>query len=155
MFLTVAYHLSLVLIYILSFIAFATGSWPPWLIPYEQPIFSILLGGLGGAIYCLRGVYINACALKQWDLSWRPWHFIRPIVSLACGFISYIFLKAGLLVLDATLTPEANHFGFYALAFIAGLNVDRFIERLEEIAHGTWSIKHSRTSEANGKDKKD
>ena len=30
----------------------------------------VLFGGLGGVTYCLRGVYLNACVRKQWDIAW-------------------------------------------------------------------------------------
>ncbi|MCK4824986.1 hypothetical protein KA005_55060 [bacterium] len=36
--------------------------------------------------------------------------------------------------------------GFLALAFIAGLNVDKFIEKIEDIAQASWGIEKSRTS---------
>jgi hypothetical protein len=58
-----------------------------------------------------------------------------------------LFLKAGLLVLDATQNENANLLGFYALAFIAGLNVDNFMKKLEDIAQATWGIKKSRVGQ--------
>jgi len=36
--------------------------------------------------------------------------------------------------------------GFLALAFIAGLNVDKFITKIEDIAQATWGIEKSRTA---------
>ena len=106
-----------------------------------------LFGGIGGVTYCLRGVYLNACVYKSWDKIWLPWYFIRPIVSCICGVISLLFLKAGLIVLEAKPNVDATHLTFYALSFIAGLNVDNFIKKLEDIAQVTWGIKKSRTSE--------
>jgi hypothetical protein len=90
---------------------------------------------------------------KQWDSIWSPWYYIRPVLSSICGAISYIFLKAGLLVLEATQQENQNLLGFYALAFIAGLNVDKFISKLEDIAHATWGIEKSR-SNSNNQEKK-
>jgi hypothetical protein len=104
------------------------------------------VGGIGGCVYCLRGVYLNACVRKQWDDDWQPWYYIRPLVSIACGAISYVFLSAGLLVLEAGQREDSSYFGFYALAFIAGLNVDKFIARVEGIAHATWGIEKSRAT---------
>lgn len=60
-----------------------------------------LIGGVGGCIYCLRAIYLNACVRKQWDDEWLPWYYIRPIVSIACGGVSYLFLRAGLLILES------------------------------------------------------
>lgn len=58
-----------------------------------------------------------------------------------------MFLSAGLLVLDAQLIDSTNAYGFLALSFIAGLNVDRFLVRIEQIAQSTWHIKPSRSSD--------
>lgn len=127
------------------------GLLPPWLATLQIPISCALIGAVGGITYCLRGVYLNACVRKQWDAAWHPWYYIRPIVSLICGAVSFVFLKAGLLVLDAAQKPDANLLGFYALAFIAGFNVDKFVAKLEDIAHATWGIEKSRS----GQDKKE
>lgn len=106
------------------------------------------LGGVGGALYCLRGVYLNACVRKQWDTSWYPWYFIRPLVSHICGAVSYIFLKAGLLLLEAKSSETSSDLGFFALAIIAGLNVDKFVSKVEDIAQATWGIERSRTAKS-------
>lgn len=108
----------------------------------------ILIGGIGGAIYCLRAVYLNACVRKNWDKEWHPWYFIRPVVSLISGGISWLFLKAGLLVLDAAQPADSSNLGFLALAFIAGYNVDKFMSKLEQISEATWGIEKSRSSKA-------
>ena len=84
--------------------------------------------------------------LQELDDDWQPWYYIRPIVSIACGAASYLFLTAGLLVLEAGQRPDATDLGFYTLAFIAGLNVDRFIAKIEDIAQATWGIEPSRVS---------
>jgi hypothetical protein len=123
------------------------GLLPNWLATLKFPIACALAGGVGGITYCLRGVYLNACVHKKWDDAWQPWYYIRPIVSLICGAISFVFLKAGLLVLDATEKADANLLGFYALAFIAGFNVDKFVAKLEDIAHATWGIEKSRVNQ--------
>lgn len=123
------------------------GLFPSWLTTLHIPIACALAGGVGGITYCLRGVYLNACVRKQWDDVWQPWYYIRPIVSTICGAISFVFLKAGLLVLDATQKVDANLLGFYALAFIAGFNVDKFVAKLEDIAHATWGIEKSRVNQ--------
>ena len=110
-------------------------------------IYCGLIGGIGGITYCLRGIYLNACVFKRWDNIWLPWYFIRPLVSVICGVISWLFLTAGLFVLEAQQTGTSTNLGFYALAFVAGLNVDKFIEKIEDIAQVTWGIKKSRTAQ--------
>ena len=101
---------------------------------------------MGGCIYCLRAIYLNACVRKQWDSEWKPWYYIRPIVSISCGGVSYLFLRAGLLILESGTHNDSTDLGFYALAFIAGLNVDKFISKIEDIAQAVWGIEKSRTS---------
>jgi hypothetical protein len=110
------------------------------------------VGGLGGVIYCLRGIYLNACVRNDWDAKWSPWYYIRPIVSHLCGVISYVFLRAGLILLEAEKSSGSSDLGFLALAFIAGLNVDKFLSKIEEIAQATWGIEKSRTASKEGKD---
>ena len=107
-------------------------------------LFCGLSGGIGGVTYCLRGIYLNACVFKRWDNTWLPWYFIRPLVSFICGVVSCLFLKAGLIVLEAQQADGSTDLAFYALAFIAGLNVDKFIEKIEDIAQVTWGIKKRR-----------
>jgi hypothetical protein len=78
------------------------------------------------------------------DDKWRIWYYLRPVTSGICGFVSCIFLKAGLLVLEASESPEAVSYGYLALAFIAGYNVDCILKKLESIAQTLWGIKKSR-----------
>lgn len=108
----------------------------------------ILIAGFGGSLYCLRGVYLNFCVKNQWSTQWLPWYIIRPIVSMICGGVSYTFLKAGLLILEAKNEPDSTNLGFYALAFIAGMNVDKFISKIEDLAQAAWGIEKSRTSKS-------
>lgn len=63
-----------------------------------------------------------------------------------CGAVSYLFLKAGLLILEAGMNPDASELGYYALAFVAGLNVDKFLSKVEDVALAVWGIEKSRTS---------
>lgn len=141
------YHVLYLLVYAALLIAYFIGVLPSWLTENKQPVFCILAGGLGGSVYCLRGIYLHASIKKDWDSAYQPWYYLRPIVSLCSGLVSFIFLKAGLLALDSELHQDAHYWGFYALAFIAGLNVDKFIEKIEGVAHATWGIARSRTSD--------
>lgn len=118
----------------------------------QLALYCGICGGIGGVTYCLRGIYLNACVFDRWTEKWLPWYFIRPLVSFICGIVSYIFLKSGLIVLEAQQGDHSTNLAFYALAFIAGLNVDKFIEKLEDIAQVTWGIKKSRVA-SNGDDK--
>ena len=123
------------------------GLLPIWFAEYKLAYTCVLIGGFGGVIYCLRAVYLNRSIRDTWDSRWLAWYFLRPIVSCLVGGVAVVFLKAGLLILDAEQATSASSAGFLALAFIAGLNVDRFLIRIEEIARSTWGIRPSRTSE--------
>jgi hypothetical protein len=119
---------------------------PDWALKARLVSVCAVVGGLGGCIYCLRGVYLNASVRKNWDKAWEVWYYIRPIVSHFCGAVSFVFLKAGLLLLGAKQSDNAGDLGFLALSFIAGLNVDKFISKLEDLAQATWGIEKSRTA---------
>lgn len=116
--------------------------------PWQLAIQCSIIGGVGGCLYCLRAVYLNACVRKNWDTAWELWYYLRPFVSTLCGGVSCVFLKAGLLLLEASRASNSSNLGFYAFAFIAGLNVDKFIAKIEEIAQATWGIEKSRTTSA-------
>ena len=143
-----------IVVFLLVFLAALTGALiysfsddaPGWVRDGALIVRCALIGGMGGVAYCLRGVYVNACVHKRWDDDWRPWYFIRPFVSVLCGGVSWLFLKAGLLLLEADKSSESSDLGFYALAFIAGLNVDKFISKIEDIAQAAWGIEKSRAA---------
>ena len=99
----------------------------------------------------MRAVYLNRSVKGDWDNQWNVWYVLRPLVSGLVGGIAYVFLKAGLLVLDAGSPEQSSTYGFLALSFIAGLNVDRFLVKLEDVAQASWGVKPSRTSERSTK----
>lgn len=103
----------------------------------------------GGCLYCFRAIYLNKCVRKNWDPDWHLWYFIRPVTSTIAGAISYLFLKAGLLVLESSTNVGSSEMGFFALAFIAGFNVDKFFAKIEEIAKAVWGIDKTRSSNIN------
>ncbi len=131
------------------FILFVQNLLPVWLNTYKLYFYCLLVGGAGGCVYCLRGVYLNACVKKNWDSTWIPWYYIRPVVSCVCGTVSALFLKAGLLVLGASHHEVSSEIGFYALAFISGYNVDKFLSKIEDIAQASWGIEKSRSADNN------
>ena len=89
---------------------------------------------------------MSACVRNDWDNRWLPWYLIRPIASLISGGVSFLFLKAGLLILDSAPTKDSSTLGFLALAFVAGYNVDKFMTKIEQIAESAWGIKKSRSA---------
>lgn len=123
------------------------GHLPEWILAHHLLFRCVVLAGFGGVVYCARAIYVHVSDEKDWDEVWLPWYFIRPILSLVCGATSYLFLKAGLLALNASTTADPSNIGFLALAFIAGLNVDRFLQKVEELAEATWGIEKSNASQ--------
>ncbi len=123
------------------------GLLPPWLTGQRHLLICAIIAGGAGNIYCLRSVYITLNVREvPWNNLWLPWYFIRPIVSPFCGVVAYFFLKAGLLILDASLNSDNQFFGFYAIAFIAGYNVDMFLVKIELLAEAAWGIALSPTA---------
>ena len=149
----IAYQVFILLVVIGVWVQLPLGNVPGWANQYLLAIQCILVAAIGGALYCLRAVYVNRCVRKNWDPDWETWYYLRPLTSSISGFASYIFLKAGLLILDASQQVNSGDFGFLAVAFIAGLNVDKFTLKIEEIAKATFGIDQSRT--AKDSDRKD
>lgn len=89
---------------------------------------------------------MNACAKKSWDPEWWPWYLIRPFLSVLMGAVSFVVVNAGLLLIGADEGVEDPSMGIFFLAFIAGLNVDKFVSKLEEMAETLWGIERSRSS---------
>jgi len=151
LFITV-YLLALLFVATYSLGAMTLGWLPP---PYEAvrlPLMCGAIASIGGCLYCIRAIYINKCVYKQWDSAWHIWYFLRPIASTISGSVSYLFLKAGLLILESKSNADATEIGFFALAFIAGLNVDKFIAKIEDVAKAVWGIDKTKSAEARNKE---
>ncbi|MDK1671013.1 hypothetical protein QOK77_10605 [Moraxella osloensis] len=103
-----------------------------------------MMSMLGGLLYCIRAIYINKCVKNNWNKDWHLWYYLRPIASMIVGFLAYMFLKAGLLVLDASENHSSGDYGYFIIAFLAGLNVDKFMIRLEEVGKSMFGIEPSR-----------
>ncbi len=138
-------------VYLLGFFAILSScSWfilegdlPYFLMPRKLFLASALAGGFGGVVYCMRGVYQAVSAEKNWDGDWFVWYILRPVNSVVMGGVSYILLKAGLLVLEAVPEEGGSPYGFLALAFVAGFNVSKFLRKIEDVAKSLWGIEKS------------
>jgi len=128
------------------------GNIPAWLQPYQLAIECILTAALAGVLYCVRAVYLNYCVHRHWDKRWEVWYFLRPLASALTGLVAYIFLKASVVVLEASQNGDAGLYGYMAFSFIAGYNVDRFLKKMEEVAQSKFGVRPSRTSEADDAD---
>ncbi len=140
----IIYELLFLIVAIATFLLPDIFPMPEWYTAKSVAINSILIGLVGGILYCLRGIYKNRSVNKSWDENWHVWYYLRPFTSAISGFISYVMLNAGLLTLDAV--PGETEFGFYTFAFIAGYNVDKFLQKLEDVAKTIWGIDKSRSA---------
>ena len=116
---------------------------PDWILPYTIELNCIFFGLLGGSLYCLRGVYQSKCVRNDWDNRWIAWYLIRPIASSILGGMSVLFVALGLLAF--TDAPEPTK-AVYIIAFFAGLNVDRFLKKLEGQISSSLGVEPSRQS---------
>lgn len=142
----IVYQIIVLAIILVAWVQEPLGNFPEWLIGYELAVNCILLATLGGVMYCLRAIYLERCVRKNWDSDWETWYYLRPMTSAISGVVAYIFLKAGLIVLEAEQSAESGNYGFLALAFIAGFNVSNFSQKIEDIAKSTFGIEKSRSS---------
>lgn len=106
----------------------------------------IFIGGIGATTYCLRAIYLNILkGLEDYD-KWAIWYYLRPILGLVMGGVSWLFLKAGILALQSEPSSPLQGPVFMSLAFIAGYNINQFLRKLEDIADSLWGIKKSKSS---------
>lgn len=117
---------------------------------FETLLGCILIGGIGGSVYCLRAIYLQACVKQEWNENWIVWYLIRPLLSIVVGGVSYLFIKAGLVLFNSSGQSEINQLSIWSLAFLSGLNVDNFIKKIESIGETVWGISPSRTSNNKG-----
>jgi len=137
-------------------------TFPDLPIPLRQRSAGSLPAPVDGELYCaghgcaghapvFRGV-LDKCVYKGWN---EDWYYLRPITSAISGFISRIFLKAGLPVLEASTTENETTFGYLVIAFIAGYSVDNFMKKPESIAQALWGVDSSRASSDSKDENKD
>ncbi|QIM69278.1 hypothetical protein [Basfia succiniciproducens] len=117
---------------------------------YSSVMNSIFIGGIGGSVYCLRAIYLNFSVFKKWDNDYLIWYLIRPILSLVIGGISYLFVKAGLVLFSSSEQYELNQLSLLSLSFLCGLNIDKFMKKLESIGEMVWGISPSNMGKTEG-----
>ncbi len=132
----------------------APSGLPSWIVDNLLGIKCVLTGCLGGSLYCLRAVYLNRCVRNSWDPRWLPWYYLRPLTSAVCGLAAYLCLRAGLVVLDASQQDSAaGDYGYLVFALFAGINVDRFMAKMEDLGQSLFGIELSRTAKASKESK--
>lgn len=141
----VAYLIALLILPLIYFIAASKGALPDWIKVNQLIVECVLFGLTGGVTYCLRAVYLNKCVRKQWDTNWVTWYFLRPLVSLILGGITFFIFQIGLVTVGVK-EAENPEYLFYVIAFFAGLNVDGFLKRFEGQISKNVGVSKSRQS---------
>jgi membrane protease YdiL (CAAX protease family) len=108
---------------------------------YQLLIQCLIVAGFGGVFYLFRAIYYHKALKKDWEDRWKLWYYLRPVASIISGGIAFLFLKAGLLILEGYSSDSSSSYGFLAIAFIAGMNVNNFLNKIEELANSAWGIK--------------
>jgi hypothetical protein len=144
----IGYLIAALVFILLAFVALRTLNLPDWIAGYRLAAHCSLVAALGGVLYCLRSVYLNRCVHNRWSEEWEVWYYLRPLASAICGIVAYLFLKAGLVVLDAKDSGDDGNFGYLAFAFFAGLNVDKFVAKIEELGQSLFGIEKSRNAKS-------
>lgn len=128
------------------------GNVPAWLTAYQLAINCILVASLAGVLYCIRAVYTNYSARDTWEKRWELWYYLRPLASGIAGLVAFIFLKAGIAVLEASQTGAGGMYGYMAFSFVAGYNVDRFLKKIEDLAQSKFGVEQSGAYRKDDKD---
>jgi hypothetical protein len=106
--LIIAYLVGFLILAAYSLCAMTLGWLPAPSAPLRLPLMCCAIAYVGGAMYCFRAIYLNKCVRKHWDPDWHVWYFIRPITSTIAGAVSFLFLKAGLLILESSSDENAS-----------------------------------------------
>jgi hypothetical protein len=114
-------------------------------------VWPMALSCLGSVIYCLRAIYLHRCIRKDWDAQMAAWYWLRPLVGLLTGAVVFILVNAGLVMLNAEIAQQGNPYGLYAIAVIAGYNIDRFWIFVENVMQKALGIEPSRRATAEEK----
>ena len=146
----ISYQILVILILAVLWALGPLGWMPPWLVPYQLAINCILIASLAGVLYCIRAVYTNYSAKNTWEKRWELWYYLRPLASAIAGLVAFIFLKAGIAVLEASQTGAGGMYGYMAFSFIAGYNVDKFLKMIEGLAKSKFGIEQSGASRKEG-----
>ena len=148
----IAYQLLLIAALFVIWSQDPLGNIPTWLADQQLAINCMITSALAGVLYCLRAIYVNYSANNNWEPLWEVWYYLRPIASALTGLVAYIFLKASIVVLEASQAEDAGNFGYLAFSFIGGYNVDRFLKKIEDLAKSTFGVEKSRSYERENND---
>jgi hypothetical protein len=107
-------------------------------------------GGIGGAVYSIRGFYHNLGG-KTFEGNWIWWYIFRPLISAVTGVFLYFLIVGGLLSISAsTEVSFGKGVMFYcALAFLAGFSFTRFADKIDALSDTIFAKKSGKENEEN------
>jgi len=112
------------------------------LVPLGVPWF----GALGAVLISLGGIFKHAGVRAKnagpdpddWDRSYWPWHWSRPLVGANLGIVSFIIFQSGLLAVGSTPAPTGatapQNLLYYVIAFVVGYREESFRELIKRVA---------------------
>jgi hypothetical protein len=65
-----------------------------------------LWGGVGGVVDALFALHTHISS-RDFDLRFRPWYFLHPLLGLSLGGVIFLLIQAGLLAIADTQLKEA------------------------------------------------
>ncbi len=124
----------------------------------NEAIIMIFAGGLGSAVYAIRGYLKHACDLKNFDSIYIPWYPLWLLQGSLLGLIFYFAIRGSLLFITlnsgtgqttGTNTPIAlNTWSLAAIGALVGLFSKYAIEKLREVIIITFGGKDELDKEA-------
>jgi hypothetical protein len=108
-----------------------------------------LWGGVGGIVDALTALHTHV-ANRDFDLKFRPWYFLHPLIGFSLGAIIFLIMQAGLLAVDNTQLKEASDTASsgitvggtvlpIAVAFLAGFKQNSAFEFISRIVKSVFS----------------
>jgi hypothetical protein len=99
-------------------------------LPVAVPWF----GALGAVLISLVGVTEHR---RDWDQSYRFWHWSRPVLGASFGAISVLIFEAGILAVGSTPTASTQNVPrnllYFLAAFVVGYREETFRELIKRL----------------------
>lgn len=109
-------------------------------------IYCVCAGGVGGALYSMRGLKKHSAA-GDYDAKYTWAYVFHPLMGAVLGAVSFFFVKGGVLLFSGA-TGEAGpgdpfrvRCALVSIAFLAGFASHEFLTKLKEIAVTLFATK--------------
>jgi hypothetical protein len=95
-------------------------------VPIQVPWF----GALGAVLISLAGVFEHA---KDWDTSFRYWHWSRPVVGSAFAVVAVLIFQSGVLAAGSQISKGSGENLLYIIGFLVGFREETFRELIKRV----------------------